>query len=53
MLLYPKHIEDINEDLKLGKDDKMIKMKMRSFDLDFVGGYKEYIEEMKIRVGEI
>jgi len=53
MLLYPKHREDVNEDLKLGIDDKMVELKMRSVDLDFCGGYDEYIEEMKARVGEI
>lgn len=51
MLLYPKHLEDVNEDLELGKDDKMVNLKMRSVDLDFVDdGYEEYIEEIKERL---
>lgn len=50
MLLYPKHIEDINEDLQLGKDDKIIGLKMKSIDLNFDGGYDEYIGEMKFRL---
>jgi 5-methylcytosine-specific restriction enzyme subunit McrC len=53
MLLYPKHIEKINEDLELGKDDKMIGLKMRSIDLDFSGGYNEYIDEVKRRLENI
>lgn len=50
ILLYPKHIEDVNESLKLGKDDKIINLDMRSIDLDFNGNYKEFIEEIRERV---
>ncbi len=50
MLLYPKHNNDVKEDLILGKDDKMIKLKMRSVDLDFDGGYDEYVCEIKNRI---
>ncbi|WP_297433760.1 restriction endonuclease [Sulfurimonas sp.] len=50
MLLYPKHLETIFEDLKLGKDDTIVELKMRSIDLDFDGGYEEFIIEMKKRV---
>lgn len=50
MLLYPKHQENVYEDLKLGKDDKMIELKMRSIDLDFSGGFDGYVQEMKQRV---
>ena len=54
MLLYPKHYNKIvDEDLKLGKNDKMIELKMRSIDLDFNGGYDEYIEEIKNRLERI
>lgn len=53
MLLYPKHLKDINENLNLGKEDKLIKLMMRSIDLDFDGGYEGFIEEMKRRIKEI
>ncbi|MCK5294357.1 MAG: restriction endonuclease, partial [Arcobacteraceae bacterium] len=54
MLLYPEHRnKKVNEDLKLGKDDKMIELKMRSIDLDFDGGYDEYIYEIKNRLENI
>lgn len=51
MLLYPKHIYDVSENLKLGKDEKMVNLKLKSIDLysdssdlDF------YIEEIKKRL---
>jgi len=51
MLLYPKHIYNIDEYLKLGKDDKMVNLKMKSIDLGFDGfGYDEYIKEIKERM---
>lgn len=53
MLLYPKHLLHVKEDLKLGRDEKLINLKMRSVDLDFNGGYREYIKEMKKRIGEM
>lgn len=53
MLLYPKHIYDVMEDLELGTDEKIIGLKMRSVDLSFDGGYEEYVEELKNRVGGI
>lgn len=53
MLLYPKHLLHVSEDLKLGKGEKLIELKMRSIDLDFSGEYNEYIEEMKKRLEEL
>ena len=53
MLLYPKHIDDIYENLKLGKDDKMIGLKMRSIDLSFDGEYDEFLDEIRKRVNEL
>lgn len=50
MLLYPQHIASVKEDLKLGKDDKMIELKMRSIDLDFDGGYGEFVDTMRERL---
>jgi len=54
MLLYPKHIYNVMDYLKLGKDDKMLELKMRSVDLDCDGcRFEEYIELIKSRVGKI
>lgn len=53
MLLYPKHINHINEDLVLGKDENRVGLVMRSLDLDFGGGYEEFVLEMENRVREI
>jgi len=51
MLLYPQHIYDVKENLKLGKDENMIELKMRSIDLNFDGdGFGEYVEEIKKRI---
>jgi 5-methylcytosine-specific restriction enzyme subunit McrC len=51
MLLYPKHQNNIDENLILGKNDKKIYLKLKSIDLfcDDVS-YNEYIEVMKQRV---
>lgn len=54
MLLYPKHLEHFDYDLVLGEKGEEVKMKIKSLDLGFSGcGYKEYIEEIKIRIGEL
>ncbi len=53
MLLYPKHLDDISKNIVLGENDKKVELKMRTIDLDFSGGYIEYIEEIKKRVEEI
>jgi len=53
MLLYPKHIEDVYENLQLGKDDKMVRLKMRSIDLNFDGGYSEFLKVISNRLEEI
>jgi len=53
MLLYPKHILDVDEKLKLGKGEDLINLELKSIDLDFSGGYGEFIKEMRIRLGEI
>lgn len=50
MLLYPQHIARVKEDLQLGKDDKMIELKMRSIDLNFDGGYGEFLDEIRNRL---
>lgn len=54
MLLYPEHSieKDVNriETLQLGKNDNVINLKMRSVNLNFDGGYEEYIKEIKNRI---
>jgi len=50
MLLYPEHLQMIKEDLKLGKDGKMIGLKMRSIDLGFNGRYEEFIDNIKNKI---
>jgi len=53
MLLYPKHIKDVDDDLELGKGDELIRLKMKSLDLEFDGGYGEFINEIKKRLESI
>jgi len=50
MLLYPKHLKDIDEDLKLGKKEDIVRLRLKSLDLEFDGGHDEYIKEMRKRV---
>ncbi len=53
MLLYPKHLFDIKEDLKLGINENLVKLKMRSLDLNFEGNYEEFIEKIKIKMEKL
>ena len=53
MLLYPKHLHDVDEELRLGKDEKEVKLQMKSVDLSFSGKYEEFILEIKKRLEEI
>lgn len=53
MLLYPKHLKDIKERLVLGENNKKVELKMRSIDLDFNGGYVEYIKEIRNRMEKL
>ena len=50
MLLYPKHLYDIDDDLELGKDGNMVNLRLKSLDLDFSGGYNEFIKKIKNRL---
>ncbi len=50
MLLYPKHLLDIDENLELGKGDDMIRLNLKSLDLSFDGGFDEFIAEIKRRL---
>ena len=53
MLLYPRHLERFDDEMVLGKNEREISLKIRSIDLDFVGGYGEFIEEIKKRLENI
>jgi len=53
MLLYPKHLDAINKNYTLGKNDKKVELKLRSIDLNFDDGYFEYIEEIKKRLEKV
>jgi len=53
MLLYPKHFnhhKELRRELTLGNNDKKVRLLMRSIDLDFSGGYEEFIKEIRNRV---
>ena len=53
MLLYPKHLDEIDKIIVLGENYKSVELKMRSIDLDFYGGYENYICEIKNRLGRL
>ncbi|MBU1659070.1 McrC family protein [bacterium] len=53
MLLYPKHLEHFDYEMRLGKDEREIGLKIKSIDLGFDGGYSEFMEEIKNRIGEL
>ena len=54
MLLYPKHLDSIDKEIELGDNDKKVFLKMKSIDLSFGWNkYKEYIEEIHKRMGEL
>ena len=52
MLLYPKHLVDVDKRLELG-EDKMIIVRVKSLDLSFCGGYNGFIEDMRQRLEKI
>jgi len=53
MLLYPKHLVDIDDSLELGRGEDLINLRIRSLDLDFSGGYDEFMEEIKERLESV
>ena len=53
MLLYPKHLIDVYENLELGKDEKMVRLGMRSLDLGIDGKYNEFKDVIKKRVEDL
>ena len=50
MLLYPKHLLHVEENLKLGESEKMVRLKMRTIDLDSDKEFDEYVEGIKNRL---
>jgi len=50
MLLYPKHLLHVDEDLKLGKAEKMVKLKLKTIDLNSEKEFEEYVSEIKKRL---
>ena len=50
MLLYPLHVQSVCENLVLGEGENMVDLKMRSIDLEFSGGYDEFINEITKRL---
>ena len=53
LLLYPKHLVDIDEKLELGKGDDMVRLEMRSLDLGFDGGFEEFVGEIRGRLEQV
>jgi 5-methylcytosine-specific restriction enzyme subunit McrC len=53
MLLYPKHLDVIDDNITLGENDKKVVLKMKSIGLNFNMNYKEYIEKIKYEVRKI
>jgi len=50
MLLYPKHLDNIDKTIVLGENDKKVVLKMKSIDLSFCGNYKDYLIEIRKRM---
>lgn len=51
MLLYPKYYEAMNKELILGENEKMVKLWIKTVDLDFKNdGFSEYVSEIRSRV---
>lgn len=46
MLLYPKHQVDIYEDLELGKGENLIRLRMRSIDLNSDMGFEIFLNKI-------
>lgn len=51
MLLYPKHLDEINKNIILGQNDKKVALKIKSIELGFYeNDFEKYIEIIKNRV---
>ncbi len=50
MLLYPKYLVEVDDNLELGRGKDVIQLGMKSLDLNFDGEYDRFIEEIKNRL---
>ncbi len=53
MLLYPKHLLHVEENLKLGEGEKMVNLKIKTIDLDSEKEFDEYVDEIMGRLEEL
>ena len=53
VILYPKHLEDINKNLELGEGEEMVGLGLRSLDLWVEGGYDEFVGEIRNRLEKL
>ncbi len=53
MLLYPKHLVDIDDSLELGRGKNLVKLRVKSLDLNFSGGYSKFIKNIKWRIKKL
>ncbi|MFA7091195.1 MAG: restriction endonuclease [Arcobacteraceae bacterium] len=53
MLLYPKHLDDVNESLVLGCNETKVNLKIVCIDLNFSGEYEGFIKVIKSRIGDL
>ncbi len=54
MLLYPKHLEDINSSLDLGKDENRVNLKLKSIDLNYCGdSFDGYLIEIRNKMEKL
>jgi 5-methylcytosine-specific restriction enzyme subunit McrC len=53
MLLYPKHLVNIDDNLELGKEENLVRLKLKSLDLNLNCGYNGFIKNMKWRVKKL
>lgn len=53
MLLYPKHLDELNTNLVLGSYERKVNLKIVCIDLNFSGEYEEFIKVIKSRIGDL
>ncbi len=53
ILLYPRHLDNIDKAISLGENEKQVELKMKSIDLNFSGEYEEFIKIIKSRIGDV
>ncbi len=50
ILLYPKHLDEVDENLVLGENERKVSLKIKSVNLNYNGIYLDYLKEIKQRV---